>query len=56
MSKYSDEQLKRMATDFIQAESAGDIRCHILLQTMTTIISGLTIKQCMDKIKALANK
>lgn len=34
MSKYTNEQLKKMATEFIEAEKNGDIRCGFLMMKM----------------------
>lgn len=34
MSKYTNEQLKKMATEFIESEKRGDIRCGFLMMKM----------------------
>ena len=34
MSKYTNEQLKKMATEFIEAEKNGDMRCGFLMMKM----------------------
>lgn len=52
--KYSDEQLKSMADEFIEAEKAGDMRCLQLL-TILQMFTGLSNADIHARIIAFSN-
>lgn len=52
MSKYTTEQLKERAEQFIKAEQQGDMRA---LRTMTVLqaLTGLSNREVYDRIKQM---
>jgi hypothetical protein len=53
MAKYSQEQLKRMAIEVIEAESQGDDRAFELIMAMALKL-GMTPNDVMTRIDQLA--
>lgn len=52
--KYTKEQLKHMAEQWVKARANGDIR-YLEVVRWCSVMSGLTSDQVISKIEELAN-
>jgi hypothetical protein len=53
--KYSVEQIKEKAQQFMKCLDAKDHRCHLMLM-MLAFATGVTEENCIERIKELAKK
>jgi hypothetical protein len=54
LNKYTIEELRSMAREFVTAHRAGDIRALAVLQLLSDR-TGYSIAQCQTAIENLAN-
>lgn len=54
MGKYTDEQLKTMATEFLDAEKQNDMRCLQLI-TILQMFTGLSHPEIRGRIIQFSN-
>ena len=53
MSKYTDDELKDMATIFLANKDTGDVRCEMILQVLS-VTQQLSKDEVLKKIEELA--